>query len=82
MNRDRKKMQSMRPTKRARSQTWLPLTVADIEALLGVVMNMCLQPVSDFADYFSLAWVNKIPFFSDVFQRKSFFSCTENVCTV
>jgi hypothetical protein len=50
----------------------LPRTLADIKALLGVVINMGLHPMSDITDYFSQAWVNKMPFFSDVFPRNEF----------
>jgi hypothetical protein len=36
------------------------------------VINMGLHPMSDITDYFSQAWVNKMPFFSDVFPRDEF----------
>jgi hypothetical protein len=57
------------PTKRARITDRSPPTLADIKAMLGVVINMGLHPMSDITDYFSQAWVNKMPFFSDVFPR-------------
>jgi hypothetical protein len=43
------KMQSMPPTKRIRLTDWLPLTLVDIEALLGIVINIRLHPVSNIA---------------------------------
>jgi hypothetical protein len=36
------------------------------------MMNMGLHIMSDITDYFSQVWVNRIPFFSDVFQRDEF----------
>jgi hypothetical protein len=48
-------MQNMPPTKRAKITDWSPPTLADIKALLSVVINMGLHPVSDITDYFSQA---------------------------
>jgi hypothetical protein len=50
----------------------LPPTIADIKALLGIVINMGLHPTPDITDYFSEVWVNKMPLFSDVFSRDEF----------
>jgi hypothetical protein len=72
LNKNKKEMQNMPPTERARIKDWSPLTLADIEALLGVVINMGLHTMIDLTDYFSQAWVNKMPFFSDVFPRDEF----------
>jgi hypothetical protein len=72
LNGNKNKMQNMPPTKRARITDWSPPTLADIRALLGVVINMGLHPMSDITDYFSQTWVNKMPFFSDVFPRDEF----------
>jgi hypothetical protein len=69
---NKRKMQNMPPTKRARITDWSPPTLADIKALLGVVINIGLHPMSDITDYFSQAWVNKMPFFSEVFPRDEF----------
>jgi hypothetical protein len=72
LNGNKNKMQSVAPTKRARITDWSPPTLGDITALLGVVINVGLHPVSDITDSFSQAWVNKIPFFSDVFPWDAF----------
>jgi hypothetical protein len=65
-------MQNLPPTKRDRITDWSPPTLADIKALLGVVIDMGLYPMSDITDCFSQAWVNKILFLSDVFPRDEF----------
>jgi hypothetical protein len=46
LNGNKKKMQSMPPTKRARITDWSSPALA-IKALLGVVINIGLHPVSD-----------------------------------
>jgi hypothetical protein len=65
LNGNKKKIQSMPPI-----TDWWPPTLADIKALLGVVINMGLHPMSDIT--ISQAWVIKMPFFSDVFPRDEF----------
>jgi hypothetical protein len=47
-----------------------------MKTLLGVVINMGVHTMSDITDYFSQAWVNKMPFFLDVFPRDEFCSCS------
>jgi hypothetical protein len=46
-------MQSMLPTKRRGITDWLHRTLGDIKALLDVVINMGVHPMSDITDYFS-----------------------------
>jgi hypothetical protein len=46
-------MQSMLPTKRRWITDWLHRTLGDIKALLDVVINMGMHPMSDITDYFS-----------------------------
>jgi hypothetical protein len=53
----KKKMQNMPPTKRARITDWSSQTLADIKALLGIMVNMGLHPISDVSDYFSQAFL-------------------------
>jgi hypothetical protein len=72
LNGNKKKMQSMPPTKRARITDWSHPTLDDIKALFGVVINMGLHPMSDITDYFPPSWLNKLPFFSDVFAKDKF----------
>jgi hypothetical protein len=71
LNGNKKKMQTMPPTKRARIRLVTP-ALADMKALLGVAVNVGLRPIPDIIDYLSQAWVNKMPFFSDVFPRDEF----------
>ncbi len=62
-----------RPFKRySRMQYWSDCTSDDIKALLGVVINMGLNPRADITDYYSQDWTQKMPFFSDVFSRDKF----------
>jgi hypothetical protein len=42
--------------------------VADVK----VAVSMGLRPIPDITDYLYQAWVNKMPFFSDVFPRDEF----------
>jgi hypothetical protein len=51
LNGNRRKMQNMPPTKRACITDCSPPTLADIKALLGVVINMGLHRFSDITDY-------------------------------
>lgn len=55
-----------------KQKVWADTTTTEIKALLGVILNMGLHPLPDIKDYFSLSWVNKMPFFSDVFTRDRF----------
>jgi hypothetical protein len=68
-NGNKTKMKNMPLTKRARITHWSPPTLADIKAPPGTVRNMGLHPTVDINDCFFQAWVNKMPFFSDVFPR-------------
>jgi hypothetical protein len=46
LNGNKRKMQSMPPTKIARITDWSPPTLLDIKAVLGIVINMVLHPMS------------------------------------
>jgi hypothetical protein len=59
------------PTKRARITDWSPPTLADIKALLGVMINMGLHPMWYYWLLLSSMGA-KMPFFSDVFPRDEF----------
>lgn len=62
-----------RPVKKySRMQHWSDCTREDIKALLGVVINMGLNPRPDITDYYSQDWTQKMSFFSDVFPRDKF----------
>ncbi|XP_054257551.1 piggyBac transposable element-derived protein 4-like [Macrosteles quadrilineatus] len=64
--------QSLPIQNQRKQKVWADTTTTEIRALLGVVLNMGLHPLPDIKDYFSLSWVNKMPFFSDVFTRDRF----------
>jgi hypothetical protein len=74
-NGNKKKMQSMLPTKRARITDRLPPTIADMKALLGIVKIMGLHPMSDITDPFLKHGWTKCLSFLMCSQGKSFCSC-------
>jgi hypothetical protein len=59
------------PTKCA--EAWKECSIIDIKAIIQTVINMGLHPLTDITNYFSNAWVTRIPFFSDTFTRDKFF---------
>lgn len=59
------------PIRKARITNWSPPFPADMKARLGAAINAGLHPMSDITDY-SQGWVDKTPFFSDVFPRDEF----------
>ena len=60
----------MRP--RSIWKTWTDVTLAEMKAYLGVVMNMAINGKSSVQDYFSRDWIKDQPFFRDVFSRDRF----------
>jgi hypothetical protein len=64
---NKKTIQNTPSTRRAKITEWYPQTPADINTLCGVMLNVGLHPMSDITDYFSQAWMNRMPLFSDVF---------------
>lgn len=52
--------------------TWRDVTVTEMKALIGVILNKALNPKPEIVDYFSQDWLSKMPFFIDVFPRTRF----------
>lgn len=52
--------------------TWKDVTAEELQAYLGVVLNMALNDKCDVKHYFSHDWLDYMPFFSSVFSRKRF----------
>lgn len=51
---------------------WTDITLCELKAYFGVIMNMALHDRPCIFDYFSTEWVNSVPFFVDVFARYRF----------
>ena len=52
--------------------TWKDVTAEELQAYLGVVLNMALNDKCDVKHYFSHNWFDYMPLFSSVFSRKRF----------
>jgi len=51
---------------------WKDVTLPEMKAYLGMIMNMALTDRPCLFDYFSREWISDILFFSDVFPRYRF----------
>ena len=51
---------------------WQDVTVTEMKAYLGVILNMAINEKPDVKTYFSRSWIEFCPFFSDVFSRRRF----------
>lgn len=51
---------------------WADVTVPEMKAFIGVILNMAINPKPEIVDYFSEDWLSKMPFFTEVFGRKRF----------
>ncbi|MGH0118120.1 UNVERIFIED_CONTAM: hypothetical protein FKN15_044422 [Acipenser sinensis] len=52
--------------------SWKPVTLPEMKAFFGVVLNMGLNVKTDIKEYFSEEWTDRMPFFKDVFKRSRF----------
>jgi hypothetical protein len=48
------------------------VSVPEIKAFLGLIINMGLMPLPDIKDYWSSEWITQITFFGDVMPRVHF----------
>ena len=53
-------------------RTWTDVSVEELQAYLGVVLNMALNDKCDVKHYFSHNWLDYMPFFGSVFSRTRF----------
>lgn len=67
-----RKQQNTPLTKNSIWAFWKDLTVEEFKAFLGVINNMALNHKPNLNDYFSNSWLDKQPFFKDVFSRIRF----------
>ncbi|XP_065672200.1 piggyBac transposable element-derived protein 4-like [Hydra vulgaris] len=51
---------------------WKNVTLEEIHAYFGTILNMALNEKSSIKHYFSCDWLNYMPFFSAVFSRNRF----------
>lgn len=58
---------------------WKPVTLQEIKAFFGVILNMVLNPKPQIDDYFSNRWLDAQVFFKDVFSKQRFFMIYWNV---
>lgn len=59
-------------SKRSTWHTWVDVTVEEITAFLGVILNMGTITVSNLQEYWSRNFNSKIPFFGSIFRRERF----------
>jgi hypothetical protein len=52
---------------------WMDDTMEELTAFLGFILYMGMDVKSDLKDYFSVDWLDRQPFFKDVFSRDKFF---------
>lgn len=52
--------------------SWVDLTISELKAFLGVIINMGMNEKPEISDYFSTDWVDYQPFFKDVFSKERF----------
>jgi hypothetical protein len=48
------------------------VSVPEMKAFLGLIINMVLMPLPDIKDYWSSEWITQIQFFGDVMSRIHF----------
>lgn len=53
---------------------WVDVTVEELTAFLGVIMNIALNFKARMVDYFFAEWLDRTVFFKDVFLVRGFFS--------
>ena len=70
----REKIEKAQPLgKRSIWRTWKDANLQEMNALLGVVLNMGMHAKCDMKEYLSRKWTERMPFFVDVFSRERFF---------
>lgn len=63
----------------ARIKKWKDVTLVDMKAFLGLVINMGLMPLPSIESYFTTEWVGRIPFFREVFNKDEFLNIFWNL---
>ena len=69
-------IQSLASSNRLRPRSifhkWQPVTVAEMEGFLAIILNMGLINLPNIQDYWSTAWTSQVPFFSSIMTREKF----------
>lgn len=68
----RARLGSMPPRRRSLFRTWKDVTLQEIKAFIGVIIQMGLVQLSDIKDYWSTHITLSLPFFRSVFSRDRF----------
>lgn len=70
----REKIQDNTPlSKNSSWNSWIDITMPELKAFIGVILNMSLNPKPSIDDYFSLNWLDYQPFFKDIFSKQRFY---------
>jgi hypothetical protein len=59
-------------TKYSMWHSWKDVSPEEMKAFFGVILNMALNLKAQFVDYFTEDWLDRTPFFKDVFSRLRF----------
>jgi hypothetical protein len=68
----RHKISELQLSPRSIWSTWSDVSVPEMKAFLGLIINMGLTPFPDIKDYWSSEWITLIKFFGDVMSRVRF----------
>ena len=67
------KLESMPPSRRSLVSSWRPVSVVEMKAFIGVIINMGLVQLAQLKDYWGTHETVKLPFFRRIFSRDRFF---------
>lgn len=65
--------------KRSMWASWTDITLAELKAFFGVIINMGLNPKPDMQDFFSSDWLDAQPFYKDIFTKERFLQIYWNI---
>jgi hypothetical protein len=68
----RQKILELQLTPRSIWSSWSDVSVPEMKAFLGLIINMGLVSLPDIKDYWSSEWITQIQFFGDVMSRDRF----------
>lgn len=68
----RSRLGSMPPTRRSLFSRWRDITLPEIKAFIGIIINMGMVQLTDIKDYWSTHLTLNLPFFRTVFPRDRF----------
>ena len=68
----RDRVQNMVPRRRSVFRNWRDITLVEMKAFIGIIIQMGLVKLSDIKDYWSTHFTLNFPFFRSVFSRDRF----------